>query len=513
MLTDHQVRKLMRLLTAGEPLSKAALKTGMDEKSARKYRQVGSLPSELRPAHTWRTRQDPLAAVWDELRALLEVNPGLQATTLLGHLQRRDPGDYADGLLRTLQRRIKQWRATQGPPREVFFAQVHRPGELAASDFCHLTELGVRIAGQLFPHLLYHFVLTYSNWETGSICFAESFESLSEGLQQALWELGGVPGRHRTDSLSAAVRRPTPSGGRDLTERYRALLAHYGLEGERINPGQAHENGDVEQRHYRFRSALDQALMLRGSHDFADRSAYDTFLRQLFAQLNAGRRDRLQEEMAVLRGLPTAPLEACQRLRVRVGPGATIRVAHNTYSVHSRLRGEWVEARLFAEELEVWYGQQCVERMPRQRGRGGHQIDYRHVIDWLVRKPGAFANYRYRDDLFPTSRFRMAYDALVAQSPTTAERQYLSILSLSARESETGVDESLRALLDAALPITAAAVEERVQASQADRERTNRRLIPEVVVTPVELAHYDALLGGGGSPPRAAASGHLQEAA
>jgi hypothetical protein len=490
MLTDHQVRRLMQRLIAGETLAQAALKTGMSEKTARRYRGAGQLPSDLRAPHTWRTRQDPFDEVWEELRALLEVNPGLLGTTLLTHLQRLHPGRFSDGQLRSLQRKIKEWRATEGPPREVFFPQVHHPGEWCASDFCHLTELGVSIAGRSFPHLLYHFVLTYSNWETGRVCFSESFESLSEGLQGALFELGGVPKRHRTDSLSAAIHRPTASGSRELTRDYAALMGHYHLEAEAINPGRAHENGDVEQRHYRFRVALDQALMLRESREFESRGAYDHFLRQLFAQLNAGRRARLQEEVAQLAPLPAARLEACKRLRVRVGPFANIRVQDNTYSLHSRLRGEWVEVRLFAEELQVWYGQRQVEQIPRLRGRGGHRIQYRHVIDWLVRKPGAFANYRYRDDLFPTSRFRMAYDQLVARSPGRAEREYLAILQLAARESESGVDESLRVLLDHEQPVSAAAVKQRLQDRQSLPAATSVR------VAPVDLGCYDELLAG-----------------
>src|SRR5436305_8264562 len=303
MLTDHQVRKLMKLLTAGDPLEVAAIRAGMDPKSARRYREAGRLPSEIGVPHTWRTRQDPFAEAWEEMLPLLEVNPGLQATTLFVHLQRQYPGRFADGQLRGLQRKVKQWRATEGPAREVFFPQQHHPGDLCASDFCHLSGLGVTIAGRPFAHLLYHFTLTYSNWETGSVCFSESFESLSLGLQQALFELGGVPKRHRTDSLTAAVHRPTADGRREFTERYQALLSHYGLAAEATNPGRANENGDVEGRHHHFKVALDQQLMLRGSREFASRDHYSALLQHLFEQLNAGRRQRLQEETALLRTL------------------------------------------------------------------------------------------------------------------------------------------------------------------------------------------------------------------
>src|SRR5262249_31246491 len=380
MLTDQQVRKLMTLLTAGEPLQRAALKTGMCEETARKYRRARRLPSEMARPHDWRTRPDPFAEVWPEVQALLEVNPRLQRTTLSAHLQRTYPGRSPDAQLRCLQRRIKAWRATAGPPKEVFFPQEHPPGRLCASDFCHLTSLGVTVAGRALPHLLYHFVLTYSNWETGTLCFSESLESLADGLQAALFELGGVPQRHRTDSLSAAFRRPTKGGARPTTRSYEALLAHYGLQEERAHAGRAHENGDVEQSHHRFKVALDQALMLRGSRDFESRQEYEAFLRQLFAQLNAGRTARLQAELAALFPLPPRRGGALRGVRVRVGPSSTTRVQNNPSWVPPRLIREWVEVRLFAEQLDIWYGGQRVEQLPRLRGRAGHRICYRHVI-------------------------------------------------------------------------------------------------------------------------------------
>ena len=210
MVTDQQVRRLRRLDLRGLTKERAADKAGMDTKTARKYRRLGKLPSEVRRMERdYRTRPDPFAEVWPQLEEQLRLNPGLQAKTLFADLQRRLPGRFADGQLRTLQRHIKRWRALFGSSKEVFFAQVHHPGRLCASDFTHCTDLGVTLAGTPFDHLIYHFVLTYSNWETGTICFAESYESLSEGLQNALWELGGVPPLHRTDRLTAAIQPGT----------------------------------------------------------------------------------------------------------------------------------------------------------------------------------------------------------------------------------------------------------------------------------------------------------------
>jgi hypothetical protein len=486
MVTDREVRRLMELLGKGMTLASAAAKADMDEKTARKYRSLGKLPHEVRVDHFWRTREDPFDDIWEDVESNLEINPGLEAKTLFEDLQRRYPGRFSDGQLRTLQRRVKVWRAVQGPPREVFFPQVHKPGELCQSDFTSMNSLGVTIQRQPFDHLLYHFVLTYSNWETGTICFSESFESLSEGLQNALWELGGVPELHRTDQLSAAVQKP--ENPEEFTQRYRALTDHYGLQGQKTQAASPNENGDVEQRHHRSKRALEQSLMLRGSCDFASRQEYAVFLEKLFSQLNAGRKDRFNEESKVLKRLPPRRLDSCKRLQVSVGPSSTIRANHNVYSVGSRLIGEKIEVRLFSERLEIWYAQQCIETMPRLRGKGKHRIQYRHIIDWLVRKPGAFENYRYREELFPTHRFRMAYDWLRERHPSRAVKEYLGILHLAARENESAVDDALRTLIDKELPISIEAVKRIVDSEMQILS------FAQVAIAEVDLTAYDALL-------------------
>jgi len=490
MITNQQVRKLRRLDGQGIAKEVAALRVGMDAKTARKYRRLGKLPSEVVSMdRNWRTRPDPFAEVWPEIEAKLQVNAGLEAKTLFADLQRRFPRRFSDGQLRTLQRQIKSWRAQSGPAKEVFFAQVHHPGRLGASDFTHGTKLGVTINGSPFEHMLYHFVLTYSNWEAITICFSESLESLSEGLQNALWELGGAPQMHRTDRLTAAVQ-PGVEGPESFKQRYQALLSHYGLQGQAIQAGKGNENGDAEQSHNQFKRAVDQALMMRGSRDFTSRDSYLEFLRELCGQQNAGRAVRLAEEVALLRPLPSHRLEACKRLRARVETGSIIKVQNNVYSVASRLIGEWVDARLYAERVEVWYAQKLVERLPRLRGRGKHRIDYRHVIDWLVRKPGAFADYRYREDLFPSSHFRMAYDVLCQRQPARADKEYLRILHLAARESEAGVEAALVELLKEDGRMDAAAVGERL------RQQGQAQQATEVTVAAVDLSLYDALLDG-----------------
>ena len=487
MVTDSQVRLLMKLIKEESSFTVAAAKAGMDEKTARKYRDLGELPSQVRAPHTWRTRADPFSEVWDGVRAHLEINPGLEAQTLFEDLQRRYPGRFQDGQLRTLQRRVKTWRAVEGPSKEVFFAQRHEPGELAQSDFTSMNELEVTIEGRPFPHILYHFVLTYSNWESGTVCFSESFESLSLGLQNALWALGGVPRVHQTDRLSAAVQKVEHPD--EFTRHYEALLRHYGLAGRKSQAGRANENGDVEQRHNRFQRAVEQALLLRGSRDFESRRRYEEFLVHLFAQLNAGRAERLESERKVLRRLPATRLDGTKRVQVKVGPGSTIRVQCNVYSVHSRLIGERVDVRIHAEKLEVLYAQRLVETLPRLRGRRQHRIDYRHVIDWLVRKPGAFHNYRYREELFPTSWFRMTYDSLVVSTGERADREYLKILALAAKESETLVNTILQLYLNAERTPSSREIEEYVRYEQQPDP------VAEPAIDEVDLAGYDRLLG------------------
>ena len=322
MVTDKQVRRLFALVKTEANQEVAAAKAGMDAKTARKYLRQRRLPSEQAPLPRWRTRADPFEEVWGEVQPLLEVNPGLEAKAVFEYLQRCYPGQFQDGQLRTLQRRVKVWRGTEGPSKEVFFAQRHQPGQLGASDFTHMSDLGVTIQGQSFAHLLYHFVLTYSNWETGTVCFSESFESLCTGFQNAIWELGKVPQRHRTDRMSTAVNNMTNPA--EFTERYEALLRYYGVQGEKIRTGQAQENGDVEQRHYRFHQTVDQELMIRGSRDFVRVEEYQSFLQGLFQRLNAGRKQRLAEEMSVMQEPPQRRMESYKREHVRVDSGSLI---------------------------------------------------------------------------------------------------------------------------------------------------------------------------------------------
>lgn len=487
-VTAAQVKELWRQLQQGTSLRTAALRANMDRKTARKYRRLGKLPHEARLARTWRTWPDALAEVWPAVVEQLEREPRLQAKTLWQWLQRTHPGQYPESKRRTFERRVRQWKALHGSGKEVFFAQEHAPGRLAASDFTVMNDLQVTIAGVPLPHLVYHFVLTDSNWEHITLCFGEDFASLSAGLQNALWALGGVPQRHRTDRLTLAVHHDGQA--EQFTAKYRALLAHYGMVGEATNPASGHENGDVESSHRHFKAAVEQALLLRGSRDFGSREAYAQLLREVQEQRNAGRAAALALERPHLQPLPRERLETLERLRVRVRRGSTIRVKHNTYSVPARLIGEEVEARIGPEEIEVWYAQQLVQRLPRLRGQDKHHIDYRHIIGWLVRKPGAFARYVYRDELYPSVTYRRAYDTLLAQQPGRADREYVRLLYLASQEGESRVEAALSRLLEQHQPLSELAVRTLLGEATALAEAA------QVEVPPVDLRCYDALLEG-----------------
>lgn len=468
-----------------ETIAVAAAKAGMSERTARKYLKCSPMPSEMKRPRDWRTRSNPFADVWATVESLLDSCPGIESKTIFEELQRKHPGRFQDGQIRTLQRRVRDWRATEGPPKEVFFPQVYIPGRMGSFDFTHMNELGITIEGRPFPHMLFHFVLPYSNWETGNVCFSESFDSLSDGLQKALHRLGAVPEEVRSDRLSAAINNLKDP--KEFTERYTALLKHYGLRGVKTNPGSGHENGDVEQSHHRLKSATEQSLLLRGSRDFNNREEYAAFIDGVIESKNVNRAIRLSEEKKKLRPLPAGMLNTKQMRTVKVSRYSTIHINKNAYSVDSRLIGETVRITMDSEWIEVRHGLTLVEKIPRIAGKKGHFIQYRHVIDSLVRKPGAFTNYRYHEDMFPTTRFRIAYDTLRAHGDLLAAKIYTRILHLAAKESESRVDAALRILIDGNMEISLDAVRNLIQDDALSSEIS-------VTVDAVDLSSYDMLL-------------------
>ena len=480
----------MKLSQTEASLGAAAAKAGMDEKTARRWRRRGKPPSATREARSYRTRKDGFSEVWPKIEEMLKLDASVEAKTIFEWLSREHGEKFQEGQLRTLQRRVKVWRARRGPAREVFFPQEHVPGRQGQSDFTHMNALGVTIAGQPFEHRLYHFTLTYSNWEWGAVSFSESYESLAEGVQNALWELGGVPREHRTDSLSAAVK--PPANRDEFTEKYQGLLRHYQMEASHSSPGRGNENGDVEQSHNRFKRAVAQELILRGSRDFGSRGEYEEFLTGMLRRRNGRRRECVAEEMKALRQLPERRLEACSNEPHRVSRNSTICVRGNHYSVPSQLLREKVAVHVYSSHLEVLCGGERVERMERLHGKGQAAINYRHVIHSLVKKPGAFAHYRFQASLFPRLIFRVAYDELKERQPATADREYLRLLHLAATISEDWVAEALLEMVERGQRISRDAVEEFLNARVGQPQSG----VPALAVPEVSLASYDQLLAG-----------------
>ena len=489
MVTDMQVRLLRRKLREGKTQEASAASAGMSVRTAREW-QKGRLPSQVEQSRHWRTRPDPFADVWDlEIVPLLESDKDrdLQATTLMEFLDERHPGRFKASQVRTLQRRIRDWRALYGPDKEVFFEQQHPPGREAAIDFTHASSLGVTIQGQLLRHLFFVFRLSFSKWTWIDIAFGETYEALAAGVQGAVWDLGGVPAVLRSDNLSAATHELRRSGGRALTPRFKGVLDHYGMESTRIRPGKSNENGIVEKAHDLIKSSLSQALVLRGSKDFSSIDPYLAFAREVVDRTrNRHSAQRLEEERVLLNPLPSSRVPAYTISHPRVRRWSTVRVASRTYSVPSRLIGHLVEARLHPDVVEIRYNDRVVETMPRLRGEKEHRIDYRHVSRSLARKPGAFARYRFREDLFPTMTFRLAYDALRKFRGQRADVEYVRVLDLAATTMESLVEECLRTVLDRQTPFDYSTVKELVA--------PERPAIPEIHIAAPDLTSYDQLI-------------------
>ena len=321
-------------------------------------------------------------------------------------------------------------------------------------------------------------------------CIRASFTALVSGLQGALWELVGVPEVVRTDNLSAATHELKGSKGRAFNERYRAVLDHYGLKATRTNPRSSHENGVAEQGHRRLKDAIAQVLVLRGSSDFESVEQYTRFVRQIVDKRNRLSRDKLAREYPHLRALPPAPAPEYVSYRARVRKWSTIRVDSRTYSVPSRLIGVTVDVRLYTDHVEVYYKGHLVESMERIKGRREARIDYRHIIGSLVRKPGAFARYRFREQMYPSHTFRLAYDAMRSWKGERADVDYVRILHLAATTMECEVERALRRLLAS-----------RVKFDYATVRQLSAPASPEIPVVElpgeVDLGAYDRLLAGG----------------
>ena len=490
MVTDEQVKLYRKKRMEGKNQEQAAAAAGLSTRTGQRWER-GALPSERTEVRTWRTRDDPFAKVWEkDVVPLLErdTDRKLHAKTVLKALRAKHPGEYPKKLTRTMQRRMRDWRALNGPDQDVIFPQEHPPGREAAFDFTHASELGITIAGEAFDHLLFTLRASHGKWLYAELAYGETWEAMNKGLQNGMWEAGGVFPVWRHDNLSAATKELRRTGGRALTRRYQELLDHYGATSSRIRPGKANENGVAEKTNDLLKTALDQALRLRGHRDFESVAAYEAFVRETVAEQNAEHAATIEAERAVLLPLPSCRLPTYTRFEVKVRSWSTIRIGRRWYSVPSRLIGHEVVVHQHANHLDVYFNEKLTLELPRLRGSEQVRVDYRHVIWSLVRKPGAFARYKFREELFPSLTFRRTYDALVQWRGERADIEYVRILHLSASTMEGRVERALEGLLG---------LNERFDYVKVKTVAAPEPVpVPDIKIGKVDLTRLDLMLGG-----------------
>jgi len=491
-VTDQQMRLFMTFRqTHSVPV--AAAKAGVSQATGYRLQQDPVLPSQQK-APRGRRRPDPLSDIFDtEVLPLLKSSPGLRPVTIFEELLRRYP-DLSVGIRRTLERRIRAWRAEHGPEQEVIFRQIHVPGKMGLSDFTDMNKHGVSVAGQALEHRLYHFRLAYSGFEHAHVVLGgESYVALAEGLQNALWSLGGVPADHRTDSLSAAFKNLEQSAQDDLTDRMDALCGHYGMTPSRNTKGVAHENGAIEGPHGHLKRAISDALLMRGSRDFEDLAGYRRFIDEVVGRINARNAKRIDVERASLKPLPARRTTDYEEVTVRVTSSGGFLLRKVFYTVPSRLIGHQLRVRIYDDRLDLFLGSSFLQSLPRARAtrHGPHQhvVNYHHVIHSLRKKPMALMGLVYRDQLFPRQVFRDVFAALLEQtSDRIACRTMVDLLALAY---DRGCEAELAAQLEEdlrqkRLPDIAAL--RALFAPSADS-------LPEVEVQLADLSAYDQLLG------------------
>ena len=437
-ITTQQVKKFMSEIKNGTTQEIAAAKAGISLSSGKRIKKGINKPNNKEP-RTWRTRKDPFESVWEsEIVPQLKEKPNLSPITLFEDLQDRHPGCFSIKTKRTFQRKVKQWKALNGPGKEVMFRQKHVPGQQCLSDFTELNDIKITLSGQSFPHRLYHFRLAYSGWRYVHVIEGgESFTALAESLQEALWRLGGAPLEHRTDSLSAAYKNMSKNERTDLTQRYEQLCQHYGIKPTRNNRGESHENGSIESPHGHLKRRIRQGLLLRDSHDFDSIIEYKSWIDSIVQRLNNQRKDLINEERKHLQPLPAFRTTDYTEKVVQVTTSSTIDVKRVLYTVPSRLIGERLRLHIFDNRIDVYVGSVKNLSLPRIYPKKGtnnraRSINYHHIIDWLVRKPQAFRYSQLRDDILPNDLYRWIWTEIDQQMEARSACKFIvGILSLS----------------------------------------------------------------------------------
>ncbi len=468
----------------------AAAKAGLSERTARRIDKDERQPPHL--PRNYSTRKDPFKGLFEKhLVPLLEKNPELQPITLLDVLEAKAPRQFDHSHLRTLQRRVKRWRAKHGPAQEVIFLQRHTPGDMGISDYTWMNKLNITLAGSVFEHKLYHYRLVYSGWTYVQVCLGgESFESLSSGLQNAFWRSGGVPVTHRTDSLSAAFKNHSQETL--LTERYSKLCKHYSVKATRNNTGVAHENGAIESAHGHLKRKIDQQLMLRGSRDFSNLSDYETFINRIIAKINRQCKTRFDDEKAHLQTLPSRRTNDFSELHIKVASSSTINIKRVTYTVPSRLIGCALLVHIYDERLVLFYGHEETLRLKRVYAQGSQRarsVDYRHVIHSLAKKPNAFRSSLLRDDLIPLGDFTLLWERLTADGLSDMDCRYMVDLLVLADnyQCESALGRYVLKALDANQKPSIKQCRELFGSSHIE--------MPSVISQQHALSSYDCLMG------------------
>lgn len=491
-VTDQQMRLFMTLRQT-HTIPVAAAKAGISQATGYRLQADPTLPSQKKTPRS-RRRPDPLADIFDtEVVPLLRSSPGIRPVAVYEELLRRHP-DLGTGIRRTLERRIRAWNAEHGPEQDVIFRQIHTPGKMGLSDFTAMGKLGVTVAGEPLDHRLYHFRLAYSGFQHAHVVLGgESYVALAEGLQNALWTLGGVPHEHRTDSLSAAFKNLDQSAQTDLTDRFDALCRHYGMTPTRNNKGIAHENGSIESPNGHLKRAIEDALVMRGVRDFEDLAAYRRFIDEIVGRINARNGKRIDMERPSLRPLPARRTTDYEEVTLRVTSSGGFTLRKVFYTVPSRLIGHQLRIRLYDDRLELFLGGSALMTLPRGRasssGSHGHVVNYHHVIHSLRKKPMALMGLVYRDQLFPRQAFRDMFAILLEQTgEKKACRMTVDLLALA---HDRGCEAEL-----------AAQIEEDLRQNRPPDMAALRALfsppieaLPKVEVQMADLSSYDQLVG------------------
>ncbi len=485
MISNEKYRVLIRAMKHVKTIKVAAEIADLHRHTAAKYLKSGDLPSNLQ-----NPRKPPVQAAaireahWEELKSTLEESPELEATAALNYLQEKYEGCYNGKEIRSLQRKMKEWRVFNGKNKAVMFSQIYRPGERSQSDFVNMNYLKVTIRGQQYDHLLFHFMLAYSGWEYAVPCEGgESFTNLREGYETALWLLGGVTTEHRTDNLTAAIT--VTKKGKFFTENWTKLMQHYKVDPTTNNAGKSNENGKVERSNGMLKRSLENHLYLRKSRDFDSVAEYKTFISNIVSKRNKHREIKVSEEKLKLQELPSNKWYSATKLPVKVHTDSTIRIEGATYSVPSRTIGVTLFAYTYPDKIELYYGSRIVEKIVRHTAKEVN-INFMHVIESLKRKPGAFEDYKYKEYMFPTKAFRRTYDKLKQQhSGTKLNKLYIDLLHLAKIFDLKSVSKILNTLLESEIVPTVLRVRRLLE---------TKIPIPELYIIQPNLSDYDKLI-------------------